>query len=305
MLRHLAGAALGVATALVAPHVAAQGVSTLGRGSLFNNDLIGDGRDRWRTGSYVVSVARGLAWPGERPVEPLALREWRLRAEIVAPRRLTAPEPTDRRYAGMLSLGLHTHFARAGVEASAGIDLVALGPSTLMSGLQQVVHDVLGQPSPAAARAQQLGDSLHPTVLVEAGSPFRAGFADVRPFVELQAGIETLARVGADVKIGSFGAGGLLVRDTTTGHRYAVVRDGIPSGFSFVFGGDIAHVAGSALLPAGGAATLNPTRTRLRVGIHWQGEKVEVFYGITRLGREFAQQPVEQTVGSLSLRYRF
>ena len=31
----------------------------LGWGRLFNNDFLGDGQDRWRTGSYTISVLKG------------------------------------------------------------------------------------------------------------------------------------------------------------------------------------------------------------------------------------------------------
>ena len=49
----------------------AQDRTILGYGRLFNNDLIGDGHDRWRTGSYHFSVVTGpegairSAAPGE------------------------------------------------------------------------------------------------------------------------------------------------------------------------------------------------------------------------------------------------
>ena len=43
---------------------AAQDRVTLGWGRLLTNDLLGDGRDRWRTGSYTLSRVRGPAWGG-------------------------------------------------------------------------------------------------------------------------------------------------------------------------------------------------------------------------------------------------
>jgi hypothetical protein len=303
MLRHLAVAALAAITA--AGGAAAQETRTLGRGGLFNNDLIGDGRDRWRSGSYVASLVRGTDWAGWRPEQPFALREWRLRGEVVMPRRATAPDPADRRYAALLSLGMHTHLARGPVEIAAGAELVAVGPSTLVGGIHRAIHDIFGLPSPAPAQAQQIGDALYPTLLLEAGLPLQTGIGRLRPFVEAQAGIETFARIGADLIIGSFGQAELVARDSVTGQFYRITGSAAPGGYSLVFGADVAHVAESALLPAGGAATLAPTRVRLRAGIHWQGERTEIFYGITRLGREFTQQPVEQTVGSLHLRIRF
>ena len=39
----------------------------IGIGRLFNNDFFGDNRDRWRTGSNVISLLRGLGWEGQLP----------------------------------------------------------------------------------------------------------------------------------------------------------------------------------------------------------------------------------------------
>jgi hypothetical protein len=302
MRRLLAAALMALA---LAPAAFSQERVTLGRGTLFTNDALADGRDRWRTGSYAISIPRGPSWSGSRPARPGEILEWRLRAEVIAPARLTAPAANDRRYAGMTTLGLHTHFARGPVELSAGVDMVVLGPVTQLGAFQSGVHDILGLPSPANALRGQLGNALHPTLLVEVGLPVQAGPARVRPFVEAQAGIETFGRAGVDVTIGAFGFGELSVRDSTTGHLYRATKSAPPTGPSFVMGGDIAYVTGSALLPGGGGAVLRPVRTRLRAGFHWQGERAEVFYGITRLGREFESQAVEQTVGSVHLRLRF
>jgi hypothetical protein len=301
-MRRLLAAAL---IALAMTPAAAQERVTLGRGTLFNNDALGDGRDRWRTGSYVVSIPRGPSWSGNRPARPGEILEWRLRAEIVAPARLAAPAVNDRRYAGMVTLGLHTHFARGPVEYSAGVDAVFLGPMTQLGAFQSGVHDVLGLPSPANALRNQLGDAVHPTLVLEAGLPLQAGALGLRPFVEAQAGIETFGRAGLDVTLGAFGFGELVVRDSVTGQRYRATKSAPPTGPSLVIGGDVAYVTGSALLPGGGGAVLRPVRTRLRLGMHWQGERAELFYGITRLGREFESQAVEQTVGSVHLRLRF
>lgn len=299
--RLAAGALAALIAATPAP---AQDRVTLGRGTLLTNDLLGDGRDRWRTGSYSFSLTRGTEWTGRLPDRPLALTEWRLRGEIVAPARLTAPSPADRRYAGIATVGLHTHFARAGWDVAAGAELALVGPMTGLGLLQQGIHDAFGLPSPAAARAQQLPNAVHPGALIEVSRPIDRGGVMMRPFVEAQVGVETFARAGIDVTIGGFGRSDLTVRDSVTGHRYRATRTEAPTGLSFVFGGDIAHVAGSALLPGGGVQA-EPLRTRLRAGFHWQGERTDFFYGISRLGREFQGQAVEQTVGAVHLRIRF
>jgi hypothetical protein len=305
MRRLFASALLALALTPGAAPATAQDRVTLGRGTLFSNDALGDGRDRWRTGSYSVSIPRGPSWSGSRPARPGEILEWRLRAEVIAPARLGAPAANDRRYAGLATLGLHTHFARGPVEYSAGVDAVFVGPMTQLGGFQSAVHDSLGLASPAAALRGQLGNAVHPTLVLEAGLPFQAGAVRMRPFVEAQAGIETFGRAGIDVTIGAFGFGELSVRESATGHLYRATKTAPPTGPSFVLGGDVAYVTGSALLPGGGGAVLRPVRTRLRAGMHWQGERAEVFYGITRLGREFESQAVEQTVGSVHLRLRF
>ncbi len=279
---------------------------TLGRGSIFTNDALADGRDRWRSGSYAVSILRGPEGLTSLPDRPFVLREIRLRSEIIAPARLTAPSPNDRRYAGVLALGLHTHFARGASEYSLGFDAVGVGPMTLVGDIQRVAHEFVGLPNPAAALANQIGNALYPTISGEAGRPYAlGGLGNVRPFVEAQVGVETYARIGFDVTFGGFGTGGITLRDAVTGHRYRGAQFGPPTGLSFVFGGDVAYVTGSAYLPAGGAVTLTPVRSRLRAGVQWQGDRTDVFYGITRLSQEFDQQPIAQTVGSINVRIRF
>jgi len=126
----------------------------------------------------------------------------------------------------------------------------------------------------------------------------------VRPFVELQAGAETLVRAGGDILIGRAGMHDLFLRDVTTGQRYRATRGAEP-GFSVALGGDIAHVEHSVYLPVYSGFVLTDSRQRLRMGVHWQGEQSSVFYGLTWLGKEFAAQPASQVVGSVRLDIRF
>ncbi len=284
----------------------AEGRGTLGIGRFFNNDAIGDSRDRWRSGSYAVSLLRGPGWSYDLPHRFGEILEFRLRSEIIAPASLSNPGPGDRRYVGALSLGMHTHFALGTAETRLGLDLVATGPQTGIGRLQRAAHRIFGLQSPDPVLANQIGNAVHPTVSAEIGQSFDLGErATLRPFLEAQAGVETYLRAGADVTFGGFGQGALMLRDQVTGQRFAGIGGDDSRGISFVLGGDIAHVQDSAYLPSGGAAVLEPRRSRLRAGLHWRGEKSEVFYGLTRLGREFKGQPAAQTVGSLRLRLRF
>lgn len=297
---------LALLVGLAAPALAeTQERGVLGYGRLFNNDAIGDGHDRWRTGSYTVSAVRAYSWNGALPTTFGELLEYRLGAQIIAPASLTSPAPTDRRYAGVLSFGLHTHWSMGSAEASFGLDLVATGAQTGIGRFQKAVHKLLGLTEPTVL-GNQIGNGIHPTLVGEIGRSFALGEnLRLRPFVEATAGAETLVRVGGDLTIGSFGRRDLMLRDGTTGQRFRGIRaDGGP-GFSFTLGADIAHVASSIYLPSGGAATLSPTRSRVRAGINWQGERIGAFYGLTWLSREFEEQPAHQLVGSLRISLDF
>lgn len=276
----------------------------LGTGRLFTNDLLGDGDDRWRTGSYVVSGIRGPEWTGTLPASFGDILEFRRRGEVIAPDNLSNGSYPDRRYAGTLSFGVHTHYRYRSTEISVGADLVAVGKQTGLGTLQTKIHDLVDAPKPGVLDAQ-IGNGFYPTVLVEMSQPL--SFGDkimLRPFVQGQAGVETLIRAGADLIIGHFGQGDLLLRDVTSGQLYRGVATPQP-GYSVLFGGDIAKVERSAYLPAADGYVLTDTRDRLRAGIHWQGETTSLFYGATWLGKEFEGQSDDQVVGSLRINFKF
>lgn len=285
------------------PAVGAQDRGTLGFGRLFSNDALADGEDRWRTGSYVISMVRGPAWTGSLPPQAGAVLEYRFRGEIIAPENLSAPDPDDRRYAGILSIGAHTHFAPGGYEVRLGADLVGVGPDTGVGDFQRNVRDFLGFRKPDLS--DQIGNDLYLTVSGEVGREVTLGDSRLRPFVEAQAGVESFIRGGFDMTFGSFGEGGLMLRDVTTGQRYAGIRDPGPAGVSFLIGADIAHVFDSAYLPDGGEAVLSETRGRVRGGINWRGQGAEVFYGVTWLSEEFESQSEGQFVGSIRVNLQF
>lgn len=293
-----------IVMALASPVAAEQRV-TLGWGRLFTNDALGDGRDRWRTGSYTVSRIKGISWSGELPTTPGEIVEFRFRADTIAPASLTDPDKGDRRYAGALSLGLHTHFDWKGAEISLGADLVVTGPQTGISNFQSYIHNLLDLPRPQVLD-DQIGDAVYPSFVIEAGNSYDIG-ENVRlhPFVEARAGVETLVRIGGDLVIGQFGRGDLMLRDVTTGLRYRGVQGNPAQGFSFVLGGDIARVFDSAFLPSTDGPALTARRDRLRAGFNWQSERSNFFYGITYLSPEFDAQPEGQVVGALNLNVRF
>lgn len=294
-------AALSVATT-----AQAEGRDYLGNGRLVNNDLFGDTKDRWQTGSVAASRYFGSEWTGALPDRPFDLLEFRIGGQIVAPANLQNPAAGDRPFAGLWSFGLHTQFARGAAEYSLGGDLVIMGPQTKLDELQTGLHDALGvAPASAAVLNSQIGNNIYGTFVGEMGRNFELGeVGHVRPFTEVRYGHETMARVGFDVTFGSVGQGALLARDPVTGQRYRALSDEVP-GFSYVFGGDIAYVNSSALLPEDQGFEVKKARGRARAGVHWQGENNAVFYGVTWLSEEFEGQPNGQAVGSLRLDLNF
>ncbi len=284
--------------------IAQQQTRTLGWGSVFDDDSLGDMYDRWHSGSLTISALRGTQWTGQLPANPGEILEFRLSGETVSPGNLDNPSPDDRRYAGLLSFGLHTQFSWAGFDADLGGDLVGLGPQTGAGSLQTWLHRLLGVAKPDLSN--QLGNALYPTANAELGRGFAlSDQMTVRPFISAQTGVETLVRAGSDIVVGSFGQGALMLRDQTTGQRYRGIRGASSPGLSLTLGGDVAHVFATALLPAGGAAVASDTRSRLRAGVAWQGQKSSGFYGITYLSPEFDSQPEGQVLGSINLNLRF
>jgi hypothetical protein len=278
---------------------------TLGWGRLLTNDALGDGKDRWRTGSYVASRVRGPSWSGTLPAMPGEILEFRLRFETIAPADLIVANPNDRRYVGALTLGMHTHFDWVGLETSAGLDAVIVGPQNKISSLHGDLHDLLGLAAPTVFGAQ-IGDAVYLTAVGEVGKTFSFGsVAQLRPYLEAQAGAETLIRVGGDITLGGYARDALMLRDSATGQRYRGVTGDRVEGMSLTLGGDIARVFDSEYFRAGDVATLADTRSRLRAGVHWQGAQSEAFYGLTWLGKEFDQQVDDQLVGSINLRLQF
>jgi hypothetical protein len=291
---------------LVASPLSAGEMQRLGYGRLVTNDFLGDGQDRWQTGSVASSRVWGRGWSGRLPSAWGEVLEMRISGGIAAPENLSVPAASDRPFAGYLGLGLHTHYTAAGTEFAVGADLFATGPSTGLDRLQGALHDGLGIAGPSdPVIAGQVGDGLHPSVVVEVGRSIPlGGSAVLRPFVEGRAGFETLIRVGADLTVGSIGDGALMVRDMVTGQRYRTIRGG-GQGLSYILGFDVARLGSSVLLPESRGYVLTDTRNRARAGVHWQRGDTALFYGLTWLGPEFEGQGGSQVVGSVRLDIRF
>lgn len=278
----------------------------LGYGLLLTNDTLGDYQDRWQTGSITASRIWGPSWMGELPTQAGAILELRSHGRVIAPSNLVYFNPNDRRYAGILSFGLHTHFQRGGADIALGTDLVMTGAQTGVSQVQTAMHDIMGiNPPSKSVLSNQIGNGFHPTFVGEVGRGYSLGsVGEVRPFAELRVGDETLGRIGFDLTFGQYGQGGLLVRDPVTGHRYEVIR-GDQDGFSFLLGGDITQMESSIYLPEGTGPEMEDTRARLRAGGNFQRGNLSLFYGTSWLQEEFEGQPEGQFVGATQLKFSF
>ena len=290
--------------ALVATGAQAQGLlqprETIGAGRLFTNDAIGDGSDRWRSGSFVYSHLRApIPYDGTLPKFG-DLLEYRLRSEIISPDSAVRGRP----YVGLLSAGVHNHFNLGRTEASVGADIAFIGPQTKVDEFQEGYHDLFDLRQPL--QSPQLDDDVFVNLTGELRRTYRlAPTTTLRPFAEALIGAEDIARVGADLMIGRVGRDDLPIRDVVTGQLYpGVVGDG--SGVGFVLGGDIAHVSGSDFLPESFGYDAMSTRSRARAGVTWQSHAgLSLFYGATYLSKEFERQPEGQVLGSLRLNFRF
>lgn len=277
----------------------------IGYGLLFTNDLLGDGKDRWRTGSLTSSRIYGQDWQGQAPASSGELLELRIQGQIIAPSDLKVVNPADRPWAGALTVELNSHMQRRGTEVALGGGVTVLGPQTQLDELQVWLHDLASAPQPSdAVLDAQIGNSFRPVLSAEIGHPLALSErASLRPFVEARAGDETYLRAGVDFSFGQL-AQGLLVRESITGQRYRTAK-AQAEGLTVTAGADIAYVTKSVFLPDSSGYTLENTRHRARLGLHWQGQRTSAFYGLTYLGKEFSSQSEGQVTGSLQLQLRF
>lgn len=290
---------------LPAAPAATQERQTLGVGRLFSNDFLGDHEDRWRTGSWSLSVVRGPAWEGEVPGWEDRLLEYRFRAEILAPSSLYGEGSDDRPAAGALSFGLHAHFAALGGEVSAGADLTATGPGFGVLSALDRFHTLVSAPNPSDEVLDgQIGNGIHPSVTLEFARPLRLSPAvTLRPFAGAEAGVEDLGRIGMDVIWGAVGHQDLWLRDLPSGQLYRGV-EGAAGGFALVAGADVAAVGDSLWLPDESQA--EDQRLRARAGVHWQiAPRMSAFYGLSYLSPEIRSQDEGQVTGQLKLNFNF
>lgn len=278
---------------------AAQAREAVGVLWMLDNDAIGDGGDRWRSGSVQLGVVLGRNSAGLAAFDLGDFLELRFAAEVISPEELDTLE-NDRPLAGAISFGVHTGARRGPVDLSVGADLTFIGPQTGLDQVLEAIHPSLSDD----VKDRQIGPTLIPTVSGEMARAVPLGPGVLRPFAELRAGVETLARVGADIVLGPGLETTLPARDVVTGHPLWLTG-ARTRGFTVVVGADIAQVFDSVYLSGNDAPPLERQRLRARAGALYRGDFGGVFYGLTWLGEEFEGQREPQLVGSLSFELQF
>lgn len=278
----------------------------LGRAKLFSNDYLGDGMDRWRSGSYSRSLLFGESWDGGKPGQ--RVYELRFRGELIAPSD-TSQEPAEgeRPFVGLVALGGARHLRFRETDVRLGGELVVTGPQTGMSRFVRYAHSILGFEEPRATR-NQLGNNLIPTASLEASRTLRRNTVlpfEIRPFVEAQVGSESYLRAGADAFFGQGMAGNLVTRDVVTGHIMTAVSMKMLAGLTPTLGIDVTRVFNTYYLPPSSGLSFHEWRIRVRGGLRSQTEARDVFMGLSWLSPEYQGQPHGQVLGSMSVDHKY
>ena len=204
--------------------------------SIFTNDFLGDGEDRWRTGSFDISATFGGGDLRHLPEKAWERYQLRFRGEIISPSNITTPSATDRQYAGVLGLGLFTHFQKNSYDIYYGGELVFVGDNTGIGDLQRNFHEELDILAPSdAVLNNQIYNAVYPTVHGGLSKSFRSEKRLIRTFAEVQAGVESFARVGMDVVFGGAMIDDFLLRDSVSGQLISHSQADDSKGFGFLF----------------------------------------------------------------------
>lgn len=289
-----AGLAIGCASVVAAhaePLIPDSGIKT---SRLFVNDFMGDHKDRWRTSSYAVSRVI--------PSADGAVNELRFRGENIAGSKIGLKDGAhpDRPAAGIIGLGYYRSDRMGNLDFRIGGEISIVGPQTRVIDFQKSAHDLMGMDPPSDRFIEtQIGNGAWLSANLELGRDYLvAPNLSIRPWIGAGTGIETLARVGADLTWGA-GAAGFGVRDEVTGWRKPLNS---AEGASLLLGVDHARVFHTELLARGEA---EDGRTRIRAGGLFKDGWAEVFYGATYLSEEFRAQESGQVVGALSFSFGF
>ena len=94
----------------------------LGTARLFTNDYLGDGHDRWRTGSYSIALLEST--PSKQGDQSFV--EKRLRFDMFSPWQRQSASSADRPYGLMTSIGYFKHRHHGSGLSHTGLEILSL-----------------------------------------------------------------------------------------------------------------------------------------------------------------------------------
>lgn len=276
------------------------------KSSFFTNDFIGDGHDRWRSGSYSLN----LGYEDDRFGVPYDIR---LRSEIISGWGSSLQSDNDdRMYVGALGLGAFVNQNFGFADLTLGGEILAVGDQTGMADLQGAAHDAFGMSNdsynPDTEPHAHIEDKFTGMLSAEGAMNYYFGSNGlVRPYAGAQYGYETFLRAGADVVIGNMSNADRWSRDPVSGfiQPSSSNRADAMEGFNLVAGLDFTAVTDSEFFPSESDVDLEPMRVRARLGGQASFGGFSVFYGATHLTKEFESQYEGQTVGTISIERLF
>ncbi|WP_162197192.1 lipid A-modifier LpxR family protein [Loktanella sp. S4079] len=269
----------------------------------FVNDFVGDGHDRWHTGSYQKSYySQGyqLRW-----LQGLELRS---RSQIVSPWVSSKQRGGDRPYSTAIGVGGFAHGRISGFETRLGGEILLLGDGTGLEALQRSIHDGLGMEDSFDPSRDDI-DRVETTVTsrfdLEIARSLRTNeFALVRPYAEITFGGDRYNTFGTDVILGPHASASIWTRDVVTGRLLTPQANDI-RGLSIVAGIDVRSAISSIHLPDNGLVNIEPKQFRSRFGIQSSSPFANIFIGQARLSEGFVGQKESQRVGLLSVSFSF
>jgi len=269
----------------------------------FTNDALGDGHDRWLTGSYQRSFIFDRHEAGL-----MRQIELRPRAMIVSPWTTAVQGANDRPYSSILALGA---FARGNIgrtETHLGGELILQGDQTGLPSFQAGVHDLLGLDQSYNPRNENdihVGDRLTGRFEFGLARSLRPSESVmVRPYALLIGGSDQSVTAGADLVWGSLSRAESWSRDAATGqilNHEAKHREG----FNLVAGLDVSRRYTSMHIPDGSNVLLTKTQTRARIGAQVRLGLFDVFFGQAWMSEGFVGQADTQRLGVLSISRNF
>lgn len=273
--------------------------------SFFTNDFIGDGHDRWRSGSYTTYWGYEGDWTGGVGYD------LRFRSEIISPWGSSdQAQDDDRPYVGMLGFGAFANERIGLTDLNFGGEFLIVGDQTGLSKLQNGFHKVFGFDGymPEDDTHPHIEDAFTGMISGEVANNYFVGTkGSIRPFVGAQFGYETFMRAGVDFLWGNHSYAERFVRDPVTGfvQPSSTARASAMEGFSLLAGLDYTAVTSSDFLPDTADVEMEPGRIRARIGMQGKIGPASVFYGATHMTKEFTSQVEGQTVGTLSVSFPF